>query len=333
MFFRPILMTCLLLLAAGSPLAAQDAAGPRTWTDVTGKFKIEAEFVSLANEQVTLKKADGTTITLPLAKLGFADRKLAIQMSKGPPPIPKSAVPEKNPAGVPVVPALPPGKKPDVVISADLLVPEFNANRQKTREKYNGKILEVTGKVKSVLRDIVREGGWTYGLQGGNETLDTAFVDLKGNPLAMASPGQMVTVRGTFEVGDVGAVPTLREGAIVSVQGTGAPELKLKDLAQQYGANPEQFKQAFDKKWFFVSGTVGTVVNDADSGDKAIQVQEGKLKLTFILAFTEEELAKTLKAGSPFRLLVQFDADANEDPGVFQGSEGIVLPEGGRAAR
>ncbi len=46
----------------------------RTWTDDTGKFSIEAEFVEEAGEKVRLKKPDGMIIDVPLAKLCLADR-------------------------------------------------------------------------------------------------------------------------------------------------------------------------------------------------------------------------------------------------------------------
>jgi hypothetical protein len=51
----------------------------RTWSDATGKFKIEAEMVRLDKGQVQLKRADGTTLAVPLDKLSQADQEFAIQ--------------------------------------------------------------------------------------------------------------------------------------------------------------------------------------------------------------------------------------------------------------
>ncbi len=50
------------------------AARGREWTDSAGKHKTEAEFVSAENGVVTLKKPDGQTIHVPLAKLCQADQ-------------------------------------------------------------------------------------------------------------------------------------------------------------------------------------------------------------------------------------------------------------------
>jgi len=54
--------------------AALTAGELRTWTDVSGKHTIEAEFVSLAGDSVTLRRPDGKELTLPLSRLREADR-------------------------------------------------------------------------------------------------------------------------------------------------------------------------------------------------------------------------------------------------------------------
>jgi hypothetical protein len=55
-----------------------DASPPqnelRTWTSSTGKFTIEAEFVGVENGNVQLRKSDGKSITVPLAKLSDDDQ-------------------------------------------------------------------------------------------------------------------------------------------------------------------------------------------------------------------------------------------------------------------
>lgn len=56
----------------------------REWSDSTGKFKIEAEFVSLEDGKVLLKKPDGGQVTIPLEKLSAADQKAAQKMASEP---------------------------------------------------------------------------------------------------------------------------------------------------------------------------------------------------------------------------------------------------------
>jgi hypothetical protein len=60
----------------------------RIWTDSTGKHTIEAEFVGLADGNVTLKKADGKETILPLAKLSEADQEIASKLASAAKPNP-----------------------------------------------------------------------------------------------------------------------------------------------------------------------------------------------------------------------------------------------------
>ena len=46
----------------------------RTWTDATGRFKVEATLVEQAGETVRLRRRDGALLELPTAKLSEADR-------------------------------------------------------------------------------------------------------------------------------------------------------------------------------------------------------------------------------------------------------------------
>ncbi len=51
-----------------------DVSAPRTWTDSTGKYKVEASLVELKDGQVTLKKPDGQVVAIPLERLSEADQ-------------------------------------------------------------------------------------------------------------------------------------------------------------------------------------------------------------------------------------------------------------------
>ena len=66
---RIVLSIVVGCLGLGSILLA------RTWTDRSGNFSVEAEFVRYADGEVTLEKQDGKVVTLPLSKLSFKDQK------------------------------------------------------------------------------------------------------------------------------------------------------------------------------------------------------------------------------------------------------------------
>ena len=71
--------------------AATLTAQAETWTDVTGKYQIEAQFVAVKGQQVYLKRADGSTIAVNLAQLSPASRQLAAKLAAAPAPKPAPA--------------------------------------------------------------------------------------------------------------------------------------------------------------------------------------------------------------------------------------------------
>lgn len=76
---RGLLIAALLL-----PATLAWSAEPREWSDVTGKFKITAEFVELTDGIVKLRNADGKILKIPLAKLSPDDRRAARELSAPP---------------------------------------------------------------------------------------------------------------------------------------------------------------------------------------------------------------------------------------------------------
>jgi hypothetical protein len=65
-----------------APLAAQ--AEVRVWSDVTGKFKITAEFVELKDDVVRLRTADGKVVNIPMGKLSGDDRQIVRTLTAPP---------------------------------------------------------------------------------------------------------------------------------------------------------------------------------------------------------------------------------------------------------
>ena len=59
------------------PASLADTGKPRTWTDITGKHKIEALFLSIENNSVKLHRTDGKELSVPLDRLSKADQELA----------------------------------------------------------------------------------------------------------------------------------------------------------------------------------------------------------------------------------------------------------------
>lgn len=60
------------------------ATASRTWTDSSGKFTIEAKYISFDGGQVTLQQPDGKQLRLPLDKLSAADRTYVTEQASRP---------------------------------------------------------------------------------------------------------------------------------------------------------------------------------------------------------------------------------------------------------
>lgn len=58
-----------------NPFATPDEKASRTWTDASGRFKIEGKYLGKVGDSVRLLRADGKELTVPLSKLSAADQK------------------------------------------------------------------------------------------------------------------------------------------------------------------------------------------------------------------------------------------------------------------
>ncbi len=64
----------LIDLGVAAPKRPSRPPTTRTWSDTSGQHKIKATFVELADDQVRLRKSDGSEILVPVDKLCKADR-------------------------------------------------------------------------------------------------------------------------------------------------------------------------------------------------------------------------------------------------------------------
>lgn len=70
---------CLATLVAVGGTLLANSVFAETWSDATGKFKIEAKFLGVQQGQVALEKSDGSRIQVPFAKLSAESQALARQ--------------------------------------------------------------------------------------------------------------------------------------------------------------------------------------------------------------------------------------------------------------
>lgn len=81
---QKVLLAFLLVFVLTS-----DFAIARTWKDKTGKFSVEAEFLSLKSGILKLRKIDGTELNIPIEKLSKDDQRFAQNQASGSSPVTK----------------------------------------------------------------------------------------------------------------------------------------------------------------------------------------------------------------------------------------------------
>jgi hypothetical protein len=83
-FVRSCVVVVVVLL-----VARRAAAQSREWSDNTGRFRIQAELVEVAEDGVTLRRTDGSTVKVPLDRLSEADQRHIRE--RGARPVPRQA--------------------------------------------------------------------------------------------------------------------------------------------------------------------------------------------------------------------------------------------------
>ncbi|MEX2168994.1 MAG: SHD1 domain-containing protein [Pirellulales bacterium] len=80
----------LTILICGLLFLAAEPSWARKWSDTTGKFSVEAELVEVKADKVLLRKAGGSEITVPVARLSQVDRRYLESLGN---PVPSQAEP------------------------------------------------------------------------------------------------------------------------------------------------------------------------------------------------------------------------------------------------
>ena len=189
---RPV---AALLAYAAFGLLVSATAVARTWTDSTGQHTVEAEFVSLENGVVSLKKGNGSTVSVPLDKLCKADqlqakRLLAAQQA---PVKPVEVETPKKDSAASSAPADHPDPTPTRGMTESLDV-DLRADSQKN--------FQVGGPVEFKTRRLTvgPAGSVTRSLDLGSQAKLTLLLTFT----ALSADGQTSTTRFAFQIRDRG---------------------------------------------------------------------------------------------------------------------------------
>jgi hypothetical protein len=129
----------------------------------------------------------------------------------------------------------------DLSLTADALAKEKNENEKATKEKYKGKVIELTGSVSRISKDIASDPFLSLRVKDTNVPLSIWTVERK--PWDKVLPGQGVKLNVIFD--ESGGIGDLLGGPIREVTGTPNPSITAEELVKAYEAD----ETAADKKY------------------------------------------------------------------------------------
>lgn len=138
--------------------------------------------------------------------------------------------------------------KPDVKLTSEQFLAESKQDGNVLGKKYSDKTIEMTGEMVSGGR--APSGGPVLILKGDGKDTTNCWINAKGSPYSLATPGQTVTLRikyGTTDLWDV-----------VSVTGKGLQQFTLDDIAKEF-KDADAAKAKHKDKKLIVTGEITEV--------------------------------------------------------------------------
>jgi hypothetical protein len=202
------------------------------------------------------------------------------------------------------------GAKPDFTLTAKAFDEEYNKDKKAAEEKFKGKVVELSGTVKSVGRNIGKDAFISLDAGAKNITGVMCFTTDK-QPWLKATPGQTVKVKGKWP--EFVVSPALVECVIPDVAGPGAPTLTADELGKAYAADKDATTKKYDNKYLFLTGEIAKVTfNEAKAASVTFKTS-GKTKvLANFTAFDKEETER-FKTGQKIKVLGEYSFNLAPD--------------------
>jgi hypothetical protein len=187
-------------------------------------------------------------------------------------------------------------RSPDLVLTADQLGKEFNEDRKVTREKYKGKLIELTGVVRSFAWNNARQALIYFDVKG--DIVNFPCLSTEKEPWLKVTPGQKVRLKAMFlpetALGDISV------GPILEVTGEPAPILTAEGLAKEYEMNREAAHKKYakisgERNAVVFTGVVTEVVPDMGGGEVYLQTGSRLRMSGFFVKWDEQKLRPGMK--------------------------------------
>lgn len=192
--------------------------------------------------------------------------------------------------------------KPDFTLTAEEFFKEYKADKSAAERKYKGKVIELSGTVSGMGRNISEDGYLT--LEVPKELIGVQCFTADDAPWNTAIPGQKVKVKGKWPEFSISAA--LIHCVITEAGPSPAMRLTADQLAKEYKADPEAARKKYADKWLIVTGEV--VDREFNSvGAASVQLKTtGDVKVKCSFTAFDKAQVKQFKVGQSVTLVGQF---------------------------
>jgi Leucine-rich repeat (LRR) protein len=198
---------------------------------------------------------------------------------------------------------------PSFSLSAEKFSEEYKENRNAAEEKYKGKVVELTGVVKSMGRNIADDS--YISLEAGKVLFGVMCVTADAEPWAKVAPGQKVKLKGKWPEFSVGAA--LIYCVFLDTGKYEATALSAEQLAKEYVADPEATTKKYKDKYLVISGEVmDRDFNSAGAASITLKV-DSKVRVKCHFTAFESKQTRSLKVGQRVKAIGQYTLNFDKD--------------------
>lgn len=175
------------------------------------------------------------------------------------------------------------------------------------KRKYKGKVVEITGKVKSV--SFKKGAGYVISLEGKPDSfseVDCGPEDQKGF-WKQVLPSQNVTLRGTVP-SEISLGADIQNCTILKAEGPRCPEMTAEEVCKEIDADVEKAAKKYDetiKGPCLISGKFHKIFIDENKNQKALFQTSGKGEVTAeLVGFSATSMEDRINAMKPGDALI-----------------------------
>jgi internalin A len=200
--------------------------------------------------------------------------------------------------------------EPDFKLTADAFYKEYEADRAAATKKYKDKVIELSGEVDGMGRNISGDSHITLKVE--KQLIGVMCVTADEQPWAKAVKGQKVKIKGKWPEFSVGAA-LIYCVFVETGEYKGIP-ITAAELAKEFAADGEATVKKYEGKILVLTGEV--VAKEFNSaGAAGIELKsDNKVKVKCSFTATEKDVTKPIKVGQKLTVVGEFTLNfANRD--------------------